>query len=502
MKSFRTLAAVIAVLAPASALAQDRPVVTLDTGQVQGVIEGDVQAFRGIPYAAPPVGDLRWRAPAATPAWEGVKDASAYGAACPQPPGRTEPWAQVGPTNEDCLFLNVWRPDTDATDLPVMVFIHGGGFSLGAAGVPLYEGAALAERGVVLVTMNYRLGRLGFFAHPALTAEDPDGELGNYAIMDQIAALEWVQRNIEALGGDPDNVTLFGESAGAGSVQILMSSPEGRDLFHKAISQSGAGGSPLPPIRGAANSAEAAGQAWAASIGLEDATVEDLRAIPVETTLGRGFPFVDGRVVTLPPGAGFATHVEAAMPLMIGANSNEATLSSNSEGVTKMVMGADYDRYVDRYAEALTISKEAAAVELAEDALSLQASMFIGELHAAGGSPVYAYNFGQVRSDEREGSAGTGHGGEMEFLFGTQPEGQVWDEDDRTAAQLTGDYWVRFAKTGDPNGDGAPVWRPFTADDTAYLAIDATPEIRTTTPLEDEVRARALAVSKGLWGTP
>lgn len=501
MKLLRILAATVATLAVQPALAQTRPVVQVDTGQVQGVVEGDVRAFRGIPYVAPPVGALRWRAPEMAKPWQGVLDAARYGAACPQPDDHKEPWAQVGPTSENCLFVNVWRPDTEASDLPVMVFIHGGGFTYGSAGVPLYEGAALAGRGVVLVSLNYRLGRLGFFAHPALTAEDPEGRLGNYGVMDAVAALQWVQRNASAFGGDPHNVTLFGESAGAGITQILMSSPEAAGLFQKAISESGSGGNILPPIRGnAPNAAETAGQAWAAQAGLESATADQLRALPAEAVAtGRGFPFIDGRVVRTSPGAAFVQKTEAKIPLIIGANSNEATLLGTNDRTTRLVLGAAYDGLLARYVEALGLSPEAAATELREDTLSLQPSMFIGEMHAASGSPTYAYNFRQVRSDEREGSAGAAHGGEMEFLFGTQPAGQVWDEADRETSRLMGDYWVRFARTGNPNGDAAPEWRPMTPSDTAYLKIDAAPETLTTTPLEDEVRARALAASTMLW---
>ena len=249
-------------MAPLHATAAAGPQVMLDTGAVQGVDRDSVSAFLGVPYAAPPVGPLRWRAPRPAAPWTSVRKADHFGDACPQVKIMRAAWAQVGPTSEDCLFLNVWRPDQGgAAPLPVMVFIHGGAFTLGAAGVPLYDGANLARRGAVIVTLNYRLGRLGFFAHPALTAEDPGGLLGNYGLMDQIAALQWVQRNIARFGGDPRNVTLFGESAGAGSVQVLMASPLADGLFAKAISESGAGLAHVPPIRGTATSAEAEGLA-------------------------------------------------------------------------------------------------------------------------------------------------------------------------------------------------------------------------------------------------
>lgn len=492
----------VALALPAlPAAAQNGPVAAVDSGRLQGVREGDVQVFRGIPFAAPPVGERRWRKPGPVAAWEGVRDATRFGAACLQPGGRTEPWAQVGPTSEDCLFLNIWRPDTGATDLPVMVFIHGGGFTYGSPGVPLYDGVALAERGVVLVTINYRLSRLGFFAHPALTAEDPDGRLGNYGLMDAVAALQWVQRNAAAFGGDAGNVTLFGESAGAGMVQLLMASDEATGLFHKAISQSGAGGTILAPIRGAApNAAETVGRTWAEQHGLSDATAEQLRAMPIDLVpTDRGMPMIDGRVVRASPGAPFRAGTEAKAPMLIGANSHENTLYGDNDTIVRAILGADYDSFLERYQAANDGSLDDARRELREDVLSLQQSMFVGQMHVANGAPTWAYNFQQVRSDEREGSLGTMHGGEMEFLFGALPEGQVWDEDDREASRLTGDYWVRFARTGDPNGDGAPEWRPLSATQGDYLVIDAQPHMTTTTPLEDEVRARTLAVATFLW---
>ena len=499
--AFASVGALALAFSALSAAAQTGPQVTVDTGRLQGAREGDVRVFRGIPFAAPPVGNRRWREPALAPAWEGVRDATQFGAACLQPGGRTEPWAQVGPTSEDCLFLNVWRPDTEATGLPVMVFIHGGGFTYGSPSVPLYDGVALAERGVVLITINYRLSRLGFFAHPALTAEDPDGRLGNYGLMDAVAALQWVQRNAAAFGGDAGNVTLFGESAGAGMVQLLMASDEANGLFHKAISQSGAGGTILAPIRGAApNAAETIGRTWAEQHGLSDATAEQLRAMPIELVpTDRGAPMIDGRVVRASPGAPFGAGTEAKVPMLIGANSHENTLYGDNDTIVRAILGADYDGFLERYQAANDGSRDDARRELREDVLSLQQSMFVGQMHAANGAPTWAYNFRQVRSDEREGSLGTMHGGEMEFLFGALPEGQVWDDADREASRLTGDYWVRFARTGDPNGDGAPEWRPLSPTQGDYLVIDAQPHMAATTPLEDEVRARTLSVATFLW---
>jgi para-nitrobenzyl esterase len=484
------------------ATARPRPVVQIDTGRLVGTDEGADLTFKGIPYAAPPVGSLRWRAPAPAAAWTGTRDASRYGAACPQPSDHKESWALVGPTSEDCLFLNVWRP-ARVGKYPVMVFLHGGGFTYGAAGVPLYDGAKLARRGVVIVTLNYRLGLLGFFAHSALTRENPDGPLGNYGIMDQIAALRWVQRNVAAFGGDASNVTIFGESAGAGVVQILMGSPGATGLFHKAISESGAGGSVLMPIRGTANSAEAAGEKWAESVGLKDASADQLRELPVEKTLGRSFPFNDGRIVVASPGTPFSRARELKIPLIMGANSNEASLTSNTEAAARRVLGEHYDAFLSAYVKAKPEKgAKAASVDLTEDALSILPSMSIAAMHAANGAAAYDYYFTAVPANLRSGSAGTPHGGEIEYLFGNPDTGSIWDNADRKVSDTIAGYWVRFAKTGDPNGAGSPLWpRVGTRGALRYLTIGVPTHTSQLTPREEEVRKTSLAVSQSGWAT-
>lgn len=491
------LGAVTALPATGMALARPAPVKT-QAGAVVGTAEKDVIAFRGIPYAAPPVGPLRWKAPAPVVRWNGNRDASAYGAACPQLT-RKEAWAQVGKQSEDCLFLNVWKPAKPGK-YPVMVFMHGGGFTFGAAGVPLYEGATLAAKGVVLVTLNYRLGRLGFFAHPALTREDPDGELGNFGVMDQIAALRWVQKNIASFGGDPGNVTIFGESAGAGTVQIMMGSPALRGLFHKAISQSGSGASVLPPIRGGKMNAEMMGEAWTNELGLKNATAEQLRAIPLaEIIKGRGFPFIDGKVVTQSPGEPFFANRQLPVPMMIGSNSNEATLGGMTEATARALLGDRFAAMQAGYVARTGKSPEAATVDLAEDLAFVTPSLALADRHAAAGNRAYAYLFDQVTSDQREGSAGTEHGGEMEYLFGNPAAEHRWDADDHKASQAVSDYWVRFAKTGDPNGPGAVRWPAVTAQPTDYLVISAAPEATMLTPVEEQAKAATMADAAKKW---
>lgn len=495
------VAASFAVTIASPALAQrSETTVTLDSGAVAGSAENGLIVFKGIPYAAPPVGPLRWKAPQPAVPWTGVREARAYGAACPQGPEHKEPWAQVGPMSEDCLFLNVWRP-ARAGKYPVMVFLHGGGFTYGAAGVPLYDGTALAERGVVVVTINYRLGRLGFFAHPALTREDPNAPLGNYAIMDQIAALRWVKRNVAGFAGDAANVTLFGESAGAGSVQILMGSPASRGLFHKAISESGAGGSVLFPIRGGAINVEKLGEMWAASLGLKDATADQLRAIPLADIVknGRAFPFIDGKIVTRSPGDPFYRNEQMHIPLIIGGNSNEATLGGLTEAAAKALLGADFPELLQGYVAMTGKTPDEAAIDLAEDVGFVLPSYAVADKQAAAGAKAYAYYFDQVPVDARAGSAGTAHGGELEYVFGTKPAEHRWDAADRQISKLMGDYWVRFARTGNPNGGGAPAWPAVTTQPTAYLAVGATTEARRLRPIQERAKAAAMADSVMKW---
>ena len=493
----RTMAALACLLATTSAFAapDTRPKASVEGGTLAGTAEGATLVFRGVPFASAE----RWKPPVAARPWQGVRDASRFGAACPQPGDHKEAWAQVGPTAEDCLFLNVWRPSKPG-NYPVMFFIHGGAFTYGAAGVPLYDGQHLAERGVVVVTINYRLGRLGFFAHPALTRENPGGELGNYGIMDQVAALRWVHRNIARFGGDAANVTIFGESAGAGSVQILMGKPELKELFTKGVSESGAGNSVLVPIRGGATNAEALGQQWAAGVGLANATADQLRALPLDTVVknGRSFPFIDGKVVKLSPGDPFRRGAALPIPLLIGGNSNEGSLVGNNTMLGMMAYGSDYAGLLADYQKRPGIPADAAALDLMEDALMLLPSVAVGQWQAKANPHVYSYNFRQVPVDQRAKSLGTPHGGEVEYLFGNEPAGERWDADDRRVSNLTGDYWVRFARTGDPNGGGAPAWPAIGTGTANTLVIDAKPAAATLTPVEE--RAEAVLVDKAVKG--
>ncbi|MBS0331399.1 MAG: carboxylesterase family protein [Proteobacteria bacterium] len=500
LKTCLACAAAFVGLAAGPSLAAG-PTARLDSGVVEGARAGDLMVFKGVPYAASTAGPMRWRAPQPVKPWRGVRPATAFGAACPQPHLSDDPWAQVGPQSEDCLFLNVWRPvKTEKGGDAVMLFIHGGSFIRGAAGVPLYDGSALARRGVVVVTINYRLGRLGYFAHPALTAENADGgRLGNYGLMDQIAALQWVQHNIAAFGGDPKRVTIFGESAGAVAVQMLTTTQAARGLFVRAISESGGGTAAATPIRGAPTSGEAIGSAWAKGLGLADATPEQLRAIPLADVLkpGPAGPMVDGTMMLRSPGDTFRRGEQLKVGLMIGGNSHEASLVGENPLAAKVGLGPAYAELLE--ASKAHPTKAGAESDLITESLSTQPSRYLAQRNAAAGLPAWSYHFDQVAQSERAKAKGTDHGGELPYLFGTRIDRETWDDEDRRVSRLMGDYWVRFARTGDPNGAGAPAWAPVSREASPFMDFDAHPHMEQPTPLEDRIEAAALAVAEKAW---
>jgi para-nitrobenzyl esterase len=328
----------LAVLASACAndpARSDPTIAVVETGQLKALQAKGVLAFKGIPYAAPPVGAMRWKAPARAAKWDGVKDASAYGPICAQKMPNPDNGIGQYPASEDCLTLNVFTQDLVRAKRPVMVWIHGGGFVNGSGSAELYDGSQLAKRGVVVVTINYRLGRFGSFAHPLLTKEAAGGPVANYGMLDMVASLEWVKRNIAAFGGDPGNVTIFGESAGGMAVQKLMTSPNARGLFHKAMVQSGAGRENVvyldkPNARGLP-SAESDGETFVKSLGVTAANTSDLRAISADaiiaagdpSTFAGGGPIIDGKIIPMTVVEAFKAGKEAQVPYLVGYNSAE-----------------------------------------------------------------------------------------------------------------------------------------------------------------------------------
>jgi para-nitrobenzyl esterase len=468
--------------------------VRVESGELQGIAAGGVESFKGIPYAAPPVGDLRWRPTQPAAPWTGVRQAADFGPECMQgrfgpPPPPDAPPAPA--PSEDCLFLNVWRPTnaSPTSKLPVMVWIHGGGFVGGSGSSPFTAGTQFARQGVLLVSFNYRLGRFGFFAFPALSRERPNELKGNYAYMDQIAALQWVKRNIAAFGGDPNNVLIFGFSAGGVSVHSLLASPMARGLFHKAITESGGsrdsvltarpmredGVDPNYPV-----SAETIDTPFARSGGgggANAAALAKLRALSANEVLrgapaqpGANAPFyettpiLDGKLITETAETAYKARRQPRVPLLVGSNSAD-TAGNRIKATTKEQLFA---RYGQRSAEAKAAYDPDGSADLPtliaranDDFGQAEPARFAANAFAANGSPVYRYRFSYVPTAMREQMrAGTPHGGEIGFVFGTPMArpGTTPSPEDLAVSRMAQSYWVNFAKTGDPNGAGLPTW--------------------------------------------
>jgi para-nitrobenzyl esterase len=487
-----TAVALVALTLPPLASAQT-PIAT-EAGLVSGADSGvaGVRQYLGIPYAAPPVGPNRWKAPQPAAKWDGVKAATTFGARCVQAPlfgdmiFRDE-------MSEDCLVANVWTGASSPTARqPVMVWIYGGGFQAGSASEPRQDGARLASKGVVVVSLNYRLGLMGFLAHPELTKESPHKASGNYGILDQIAALQWVRKNIAAFGGDPGNVTIFGESAGSFSVSMLMASPLAKGLFHKAIGESGASfpSGPQPPLGGATlAAAEAEGVKFAAAANAP--TIEALRARPATDLLGgpgtppRWFsPNVDGHVLPAAVSEIFSKGEQHKVPLLAGWNKGESRTAATLRPQKPTVDGlkAELTRRFGASAEAMakvyTASTDAEAIEtwadLASDGFISYGTWKWIEVHrATSGAKVYRYRFDREVPIEagrtQNGVAvtardvGARHAGEIEYVFGmleSVPK-VTWAAEDRTLSNAMMEYWSSFAKTGTPKASGQPAWPAF-----------------------------------------
>ncbi len=407
------------------------------------------------------------------------------------------------PPAEDCLYLNVWAPEKPASKkLPVMVWLHGGGFVNGGSSPAVYDGSAFARRGVVLVSLNYRLGRFGFFAHPALAKETPNGPLGNYGYLDQIAALQWVRKNVAAFGGDPANVTVFGESAGGGSVLTLATSPLARGLFQKAIVESGGGraGGIMAPRRlrepGADGkpSAEAVGVAFANLVGItgDDATaLAALRKLPAADVV-RGLnmmsmgaqsstypgPMIDGQVVTAEPETVIRAGGHAKVPLLIGANDREfGFMPLPPAAVDGMLgrFGADKDAVLVAYDPKGTGDKGEVGVGIMSDGAMVEPARLVARLASAAGQPTYLYRFSYVASSLRATARGALHATEIPFVFETvrAKYGDATTKDDEALAAAANAYWVAFATTGDPNTAGLPPWPRYTEKDDVVMELGA-----------------------------
>jgi para-nitrobenzyl esterase len=467
---------------PARADSVDQTV-TVAQGALSGVARdtGGVLAFKGIPFAPPPIGPLRWRAPQPAETWSGVRDATQFGARCWQSvAGR--PLSAGPPQSEDCLTLNVWTPAHNRDERrPVMVWIHGGGFELGASSQPVNDGARLAAKGVVVVSFNYRLGVFGFFAHRDLDREGPSGD---YGLQDQIAAFKWVRANIDRFGGDPDNVTMFGESAGAHAVGLLMASPLMNGLAHKAIGESGAFWDSEHGSLATFDEARARGAALLDQLGAAD--IAALRAMPADalnaqTAWKPAFdpgttafsPSVDGYVVPAMPAARFAKGQQLAIPLLAGWNTREGAIfrvrgvPAHTAEAFKAAAGAFAPADRDRFLALYSVDSDAAAPSMSEEligdlVISQQTWEWL-DLHARHSqAPVYGYKFTYTSAF----SPAAIHTAEMPFVFGTLvPAGRGPHEPagaaDHAFAEVLMSYWTNFAATGNPNGTGLPHWPEF-----------------------------------------
>lgn len=474
---------------PAASSSQDETVIQTASGMVRGVKEGDVNVFRGIPYAAPPVGEFRWRPPQPVTPWEGVRDAKEFGPNCAQSGFGGGPGTISQGSSEDCLYLNVWKPAgaSMGANLPVMVWIHGGAFVGGSGNT---NGNGFATKGVILVSINYRLGRLGHFAFPALSAEHPEEPKGSYAFMDQIAALKWVQQNIAAFGGDPGNVTIFGFSAGGVSIHSLMTIPSARGLFQKAIGHSSGGrdgvltGRPISKENASQYypvSAEAIGINFARKHGIEgtDAVaLARLRALKVEEIVDGGQendgqggpriysgPILDGKLVVESSSEAYNAGRQAKVPLMIGNCSAEiggafVNASSSKEELFSMFRELKEEA---RAAFDPDGTKDFAEVQTRfnTDKVWAEPARFAAKSIAAKGDPAYIFLFSYVPAGMKERMRfGPGHGTDISFVFDNLrvPGGGTANPEDKEVARIMNGYWVNFTKTGNPNGDGLPVW--------------------------------------------
>jgi para-nitrobenzyl esterase len=467
-------------------------IVATDAGKIEGVASDGVIAWKGVPFAAPPVGELRWRPPQKPAHWSNVRAANDFGDDCLQGVVPNDPGVGLR-LGEDCLYLNVWRPAAaSAKKLPVMVWIYGGGLVNGGTQPAIYQGDQFARKGVVFVSVNYRLGRFGFFAHPALTKERPGELKSNYGYMDQIAALQWVQANIASFGGDPGNVTVFGESAGGYSVHTLLASPLAKGLFHKAIVESGGGRDQIGGERFMSKDApgrpsgEATGVAFAQQLGVTDtgpAGLAALRAMPADKIVDnlsmRTFmslnpvtysgPVTDGKLILETPEAAFKAGRQMKIPIIVGANS--ADLGRNASQSLDELYAPFTDKAAAKAAYDPSGSNDLARVraKLGMDQAMVEPARFVAASFAAQGLPAYQFRFDYVADALRTPqTTGAPHASEIPFVFDKViPEYLAMRSNGRASQPTVADkamavtinaYWLNFAKTGDPNGPGLPAW--------------------------------------------
>lgn len=492
-----TMAGCAALLLAGAAAAHDAPVVEAPAGSVRGEGLDGVAAFRGIPYAEAPTGRMRWRAPVTAAHWDGVRDATDYGPACHQPPSR--PGSIYAPAetprmSEDCLSLNVWTPE-NAENAPVFVWIHGGSLTGGSGSEVMYDGARMAAEGVVVVTINYRLGVLGYLAHPDLSAESTDGVSGNYGLLDQIEALRWVQRNIAAFGGDPDNVTIAGESAGALSVMYLMAAPSAHGLFHKAIAQSAYMIS-TPALNQSVHgtpSAEDAGVALSRQLevrGLARLRAMDPQALTIGAAMSGFLPLgnVDGHVLPAQPVEAFERGDTARVPILAGFNEGEIRSlrfllppqPASAQAYEAAIQAAYGDLADDMLARYPSGNLDEAMLATTRDAMYGWTAERLVRSQTAQGQPSFLYYFNHSYPAADEAGLHAFHAAEIPYVFGGGdrtpphwPEIPETDEESELSEAMLS-YWVSFARDGTPSAAGQPEWAPY-GEDRAYMAFNQTP---------------------------
>ncbi len=473
----------------------DALVVKTDAGSVAGTQQGDLRVFTGIPFAAPPTGDLRWKAPAPVQPWEGVKETKVFSPACPQPTA-ADPALNM---SEDCLYLNVWTPAQGADEkLPVMVFLYGGAFGKIAGSMPIYNGTALAEKGVVVVTPNYRVGALGFLAHPELDSESANNVSGNYGLLDQIAALQWVQKNIDQFGGDPSRVTIFGQSAGGESILIHLVSPQSKGLFSQAIVESGTfwtNGAEIDALNSKAD-AEQLGESYAQSLGYSGpGTITRMRNLPYQALTNatpwpaapfqmvnmRHFePTIDGWLITDSPEELFRLHRENHVPLIIGNNADDGTTLAAGANMTVPAyqtfiqnrFGKDADAVLAKYPANSTAEVQTRLEQIMTDYDFTDAVLFVAGSMAETNTSTWRYQYSYVLPGQPYGAF---HGSETILLFHALPNPDPVTE---TVSENLIDIWTRFAKTGNPNGGMNVTWPQYSQKTGHYLDIGAVPVVK------------------------
>ncbi|RLD73037.1 MAG: carboxylesterase family protein [Bacteroidetes bacterium] len=466
--------------------------VQLPEGLILGVqdAESGIVSFKGIPFAAPPVGELRWKAPQAVETWEGILDCDAFGPSPVQ--GKPMPfmfWSEeflipAEPISEDCLYLNVWtEAETTEEKLPVIVYIYGGGFRSGGSGCAIYDGASMASKGVVFVSINYRVGLFGFLAHPELTAESENESSGNYGILDMIAALKWVNRNIAQFGGDPGNVTIAGQSAGAFGVNYLTVSPLAKGIFHRAIAESGATfvSSPLGPALNL-SAAEELGVVFAKNMGA--GSLDDLRALPSDSILlasgGLNSPYVDGYVIPESVMDTYAKGNQNDVPVLIGWNRDDKMLVRPQPSVIfrEQILERYGELADDFFAVYPTATEEEAArsqFDMSRDqTFGIQVYTWAKMQTKSGRSGAWVYNFNrELPAYAPETAFGAFHSGEIVYAYDNlHTLDRPWEAIDQQIADQMSAYWVNFANSGNPNGSGLPQWDPYDLQNEQVMLLD------------------------------